>query len=82
MWGEIRIESDYDLDCTNSTNYWEETFVGDRAPDGSERLRCNLKGYGAYAGLQLRFEEWSDPIDPNNRPFTVAGEMLDPGKKK
>jgi hypothetical protein len=78
MWGDIRVESDYDRDCTNSLNYWEGTFVGDRAPDGSEYLRYNLKGYGAYAGLQLRMEQWAGAGAPY---FTVSGEVLNPGEK-
>ena len=47
-------------------------------PDGSEYLRYNLKGYGAYAGLQLRMEQWAGTYAPY---FTVAGEVFNPGKK-
>jgi len=67
-----------DLDCTVSPDYWEGNFVGDRAADGSEYLRVNLKGYGAYAGLQLRMEQWADAGAPY---FTVSGEVLHPGNK-
>ena len=78
MWGTTRLETDGDMECTNSSDYWEGTFVGDRFPNGNEYLRFNLKGYGNYAGLHLRMEEWSDP-DNFDDPFFVAGEILDPG---
>jgi hypothetical protein len=80
MWGKMHIESDDDLDCTNSLDYWEGSFVGDRASNGNEHMQANLKGYGAYAGLQLPYEAWSNPTD-FLLPFTVAGEVLNPGGK-
>jgi hypothetical protein len=78
MWGTMRIETDGDEDCTNSPDYWEGTFVGDRDRYGNEYSRNVLKGYGAYEGLQLRFEWWSAPTDWYN---TVEGEVMDPGGK-
>jgi len=76
MWGTIHIESDSDDDCTNSVNYWEGTFVGDRDRYGNETMRYVLRGYGEYAGLQLRMEEYAGTYD---WWFTVTGELLDPG---
>jgi hypothetical protein len=82
MWGTIRMVAyRADLDCTVSPDYWEGTFVGDRAPNGNEYIRYNLKGNGTYKGLQLRFEAWSDPTDLS-LPFTIAGEVSDPGGKQ
>jgi hypothetical protein len=79
MWGTVSIAGYRDdRDCSKSLDYWEGSFVGDRASDGSEHLRYNLKGYGAYAGLQLRMEERAGTFDPY---FTVSGEVLNPGKK-
>lgn len=76
MWGTLRIETDGDDDCTNSADYWEGTFVGDRDRFGNETSRNVLRGYGAYEGLQLRFEWWA-PVDAEY--FTVTGELKDPG---
>lgn len=76
MWGTFRIETDGDDDCTNSPDYWEGTFVGERDRYGNETSRNNARGYGAYAGLQLRFEWWA-PADAQH--FTVTGELMDPG---
>ena len=76
MWGTLRIETDGDEDCTNSPDYWEGTFVGERDRYGNEYSRQVLRGYGAYSGLQLRFEWWANADDWN---FTVTGEVLNPG---
>lgn len=76
MWGTLRIETDGDEDCTNSPDYWEGTFVGERDRYGDETSRDVLRGYGAYSGLQLRFEWWADVYDDH---FTVTGELMDPG---
>lgn len=76
MWGTMRIETDGDDDCTNSPDYWEGTFVGERDRYGNEYRRFVARGYGAYAGLQLRFEERAAADDEQN---IISGEVLDPG---
>ncbi len=47
MWGTLRIETDGDDDRTNSPDYWEGTFVGERDRYGNETSRNVLRGYGA-----------------------------------
>lgn len=76
MWGTLRIETDGDEDCTNSPDYWEGTFVGDRDRFGNESIRYVLRGYGAYNQLQLRFESWAAALDDHS---TITGELMDPG---
>lgn len=83
MWGKMWIyppmvfEDGQPFVCGEGDFVWEGSFVGDRANDGSEYLKYNLKGRGPNAGLQLRYESWSGPTDWFS---TVAGEVQDPGK--
>lgn len=83
MWWSYRLVPGRDPnspDCSNAVDYWEGTCIGDRAPDGNEYSRCNLKGYGAWAGLKLRWEAWSGSPDAT-QPFRIVGEILDPAGK-
>ncbi len=77
-WGTFRIEADWDLVFGNCPDYWEGTFTGDVAADGREVIKSRAKGYGAYAGLQLR--STSSTLHTVDVYYTVEGEILDPGK--
>jgi hypothetical protein len=77
FWGTGRLEADGDEDCENSLDYWEGTFVGDHAADGNESIQVHMRGYGAYAGLQVDWEAWNHPV--TFQPFSFAGELMDPG---
>jgi hypothetical protein len=83
MWGKMWIYPPMELEdgqpfvCGEGDFVWEGSFVGDRANDGSEHLKYNLKGRGVYEGLQIRYESWAEPLAWYS---VVAGEVLDPGK--
>jgi len=76
-WGTFRIEPDLDDIAGNNPDYWEGTFSGDLDEYGYEVNKCLAKGYGAYAGLQLRVTSSSGPYD---ELWALEGEILDPGK--
>ena len=83
MWGKVWIypptvlENGQPFACGEGDFVWEGSMVGDRAMDGSEHLKINLKGRGVNQGLQLRYDSWQGPTDWY---ATVEGEVLDPGK--
>jgi hypothetical protein len=83
MWGKMWIyppmtfQDGQAFVCGEGDFVWEGSFVGDRANDGSEHIKYNLKGRGPYEGLQLRYESWQGP---NDWFRVVEGDLLDPGK--
>lgn len=83
MWGKVWIYPSMTLQdgqsfvCGMDGFVWEGSFVGDRANDGSEHIKYNLKGRGPYEGLQIRYESWQGPLDWYP---VIAGDVLDPGK--
>lgn len=83
LWGKVWIyppmvlQDSQSFVCGEGDFMWEGSMTGDRAADGSEYTKINLKGRGVNEGLQVRMDQ---SLAPGAWYATVAGEVLDPGK--
>jgi hypothetical protein len=78
LHGTVRFEQDGDLDCSNGADGWEGSFTGIRYPDGLEKIKIELKGFGKYAGLHAAYQQASSGCWGSGELMQVEGEILDP----